>query len=251
MRQRDRRRPAQIRQGEPASRVGVLIAWTACGLAWLLGLATIGLAVAGRVPPYWFVAEFMALGPLFGMPAALLGARMIERRRANRLGWILLAMGLAQTIAQASNAYAALSVDHHGGSLPGTGWPPGCTASRGCRSWRSARSCCCCFPMGGCPDDAGAWSPGPEPRSWRPSSWPPRSWPGRSAGRPCTAAWWPALQGRRPWMRSSPPRCSWSATRSWWSAPSPCSCACAACGAPHGSRPSGSPSVPSRGWRST
>ena len=120
MRQRNRPRPAQVRQGEPAPRVWVRAAWTACGLAWLLGLATIGLAVAGRVPPYRFVAEYMALGPLFGMPAALLGARIIEQR-ANRLGWILLAMGLAQTVAQASNAYAALSVDHHGGSLPGTG----------------------------------------------------------------------------------------------------------------------------------
>jgi hypothetical protein len=121
VRQRDRRRPAQVRQGEPAPQVWVLTAWTACGLAWLLGLATIGLAVAGRVPPQRFVTSSMALGPLFGMPAALLGARIIERRRANRLGWILLAMGLAQTIAQASNAYAALSIDHHAGRLPGTG----------------------------------------------------------------------------------------------------------------------------------
>jgi hypothetical protein len=121
VRQRERRRPAQVRQGAPAPRVWVRAAWTACGLAWLLGLATIGLAVAGRVPPYRFVTSSMALGPLFGMPAALLGARIIERRRANRLGWILLAMGLAQTVAQASNAYAALSVDHHGAGLPGTG----------------------------------------------------------------------------------------------------------------------------------
>jgi hypothetical protein len=121
MRQRDRRRPAQARHGEPAPRVWVRAAWTACGLAWLLGLATIGLAVAGRVPPQRFVTSSMALGPLFGMPAALLGARIIQRQRANRLGWILLAMGLAQTIAQASNAYAALSIDHHAGSLPGTG----------------------------------------------------------------------------------------------------------------------------------
>ena len=121
MRQRDHRRPGQVRHGEPAPRVWVRAAWTACGLAWLLGLATVGLAVAGRVPPYRFVAENMALGPLFGMPAALLGARILERRLANRLGWILLAMGLAQTVAQASNAYAALSVDHHAGSLPGTG----------------------------------------------------------------------------------------------------------------------------------
>jgi hypothetical protein len=121
MRQRDHPRPAQVRQGEPAPRVWVRAAWTACGLAWLLGLATVGLAVAGQVPPYRFVAGFMALGPLFGMPAALLGARIIGQRHGNRLGWILLAMGLAQTVAQASNAYAALSVDHHGGSLPGTG----------------------------------------------------------------------------------------------------------------------------------
>jgi hypothetical protein len=84
-------------------------------------LATIGLAVVGRVPPRQFVADFMALGPLFGMPAALLGARILQRRRANRLGWILLAMGLAQTLAQVTNAYAWLSIDHHRGGLPGTG----------------------------------------------------------------------------------------------------------------------------------
>jgi hypothetical protein len=121
MRQRDHRRPARFREGEPASRVWALGIRAACGLAWLLGLATVVLAVVGQVTPRRFVAEYMALGPLFGIPAALLGARILGRRRANRLGWILLAMGLAQAIAQASNAYAALSVDHHGGALPGTG----------------------------------------------------------------------------------------------------------------------------------
>jgi hypothetical protein len=120
MRQRDHRRPARFREGEPASRVWALGIRAACGLAWLLGLATVVLAVVGQVTPRRFVAEYMALGPLFGIPAALLGARILGRRRANRLGWILLAMGLAQAIAQASNAYAALSVDHHGGALPGT-----------------------------------------------------------------------------------------------------------------------------------
>jgi hypothetical protein len=120
MRQQDRRRPAQVKQEEPAPRVWVRAAWTACGLVWLLGLATIGLAVAGRVPPQQFVADFMALGPLFGMPAALLGARIVQQRRGHRVGWILLAMGLAQSIAQTANAYAWLSIHRHGGSLPGT-----------------------------------------------------------------------------------------------------------------------------------
>jgi hypothetical protein len=54
------------------------------------------------------------------MPAALLGARIVQQRRGNRLGWILLAMGLTQAIAQAANAYAWLSVDRHGGGLLGT-----------------------------------------------------------------------------------------------------------------------------------
>jgi hypothetical protein len=91
-----------------------------CGLVWSLGLATIGLAAAGRVPPQRFVTSFMVLGPLFGMPAALLGARIVQQRRGNRLGWILLAMGLAQTIAQATNAYSWLSINRHGGGLAGS-----------------------------------------------------------------------------------------------------------------------------------
>jgi hypothetical protein len=55
------------------------------------------------VSPQRFVTDFMALGPLFGMPTALLGARIVQQRRGNRLGWILLAMGLAQTIAQTAS----------------------------------------------------------------------------------------------------------------------------------------------------
>ena len=56
----------------------------------------------------------------FAMPAALLGARIVQQRRGNRLGWILLAMGLTQVIAQTANAYAWLSVNRHGGGLSGT-----------------------------------------------------------------------------------------------------------------------------------
>ena len=101
-------------------RAWAVAAWVTCGLVWSLGLATIGLAVAGRVPPRQFVTSLMALGPLFGMPAALLGARIVQRRRDNRVGWILLAMGLAQAIAQTANAYTWLSLHRHGGGLPGT-----------------------------------------------------------------------------------------------------------------------------------
>ena len=45
-------------------RAWAVAAWVTCGLVWSLGLATIGLAVAGRVSPQQFVASFMALGSL-------------------------------------------------------------------------------------------------------------------------------------------------------------------------------------------
>ena len=185
-----------------------MTAWTACGLAWLLGLATIGLAVAGRVPPQRFVTSSMALGPLFGMPAALLGARIIERRRANGLGWILLAMGLAQTIAQTSNAYAALSIDHHAGRLPGTGLATWLYSFAWMPVVALGPFLLLLFPDGRLPG-----------RRWRPVAWTGAAllaaivvasavlaWPVR--GRPCTAAWWPARRESRPCMRSPPPRCS-------------------------------------------
>jgi hypothetical protein len=66
-----------------------MAAWVTCGLVWSLGLATIGLAVAGRVSPQQFVTSFMAHGPLFAMPAALLGARIVQQRRGNRVGWAM------------------------------------------------------------------------------------------------------------------------------------------------------------------
>lgn len=111
---------ARVGEAAPVPRARAVAAWVTCGLVWLLGLATIGLAVAGRVPPQRFITSFMALGPLFAMPAALLGARIVQQRRGNRVGWILLAMGLAQSIAQTANAYAWLSINRHDGGLPGT-----------------------------------------------------------------------------------------------------------------------------------
>ncbi|HEX8133876.1 MAG TPA: hypothetical protein VF880_10660, partial [Actinomycetes bacterium] len=119
-RTRGRGPPARVGAAAPMPRAWAVAAWVTCGLVWSLGLATIGLAVAGRVPPRQFVTSLMALGPLFGMPAALLGARIVQRRRDNRVGWILLAMGLAQAIAQTANAYTWLSLHRHGGGLPGT-----------------------------------------------------------------------------------------------------------------------------------
>jgi hypothetical protein len=52
-------------------------AWVTCGLVLSLGPATIGLAVAGRVPSRQFVTGFMALGPLFGMPDFALGPYLL------------------------------------------------------------------------------------------------------------------------------------------------------------------------------
>jgi len=96
-----------------------------CGLVWLLGLATIGLAVAGRVPPPQFVTSYMALGPLFGMPAALLGARIVQQRHGHRMGWILLAMGLTQTIAQTANAIPGCQSIATRAAFPAPRWRPG------------------------------------------------------------------------------------------------------------------------------
>jgi hypothetical protein len=239
MRQQDRRRPAQVKQEEPAPRVWVRAAWTACGLVWLLGLATIGLAVAGRVPPQQFVADFMALGPLFGMPAALLGARIVQQRRGHRVGWILLAMGLAQSIAQTANAYAWLSIHRHGGSLPGTALATWVFSFAWMPDFALGPYLLLLFPDGRLPGRRwrpAAWAGGPP---WRPSSPPSRSSPGRSAGPPCTNIRCAASPWHR-WVRSRP-CCPWSATRSWWWGPSPWWCGCVACAVPNGSRPSGSP----------
>ena len=47
----------------PLPRAWAVAAWVTCGLVWSLGLATIGLAVAGRVPPQQFVAIDQVLLP--------------------------------------------------------------------------------------------------------------------------------------------------------------------------------------------
>jgi hypothetical protein len=94
------------------------VAWSACGLAWLFGLGTITLAIVGRVSPRQLLEGYVVLGPLFGMPAALLGTRIVARKAGNRIGWILLGMGLAQTIAQFANIYSTITFTIHPGALP-------------------------------------------------------------------------------------------------------------------------------------
>ena len=106
-------------------RAWVVAAWATCGLVWSLGLATIGLAVAGRVPPQESVTSYMALGPLFAMPAALLGARIVQQRGGHRVGWILLAMGLTQSIARRPTPIPGCQSNATRAAFPAPRWRPG------------------------------------------------------------------------------------------------------------------------------
>jgi hypothetical protein len=118
-----RRRPSRPVRASDTARPGrVAAAWWACGLAWLLGLGTVTLAIIGQVPPRQLLEGYIVLGPLFGMPAALLGTRIVARRADNRIGWILLGMGLAQTIAQFANIYSTYTSTIRPGALPAGGF---------------------------------------------------------------------------------------------------------------------------------
>jgi hypothetical protein len=159
-RTRGRGPSARVGEAAPVPRAWAVAAWVTCGLVWSLELATIGLAVAGRVSPQQFVTSYMALGPLFAMPAALLGARIVQRRRGNRVGWILLAMGLAQAVAQTANAYAWLSVTRHGGGLPGTALATWVTSFAWMPAFALGPYLLLLFPSGRLPG-----------RRWRPAAW--------------------------------------------------------------------------------
>ena len=100
---------------------------SARAVAWVGWSAAVALAVAGVVfyalaPSVEFVNSSREAGLLFGLVGlafATVGALITARQRANRIGRLLLFVGLALQFQVAASGYAAYGVVAHPGALPG------------------------------------------------------------------------------------------------------------------------------------
>jgi two-component system, NarL family, sensor kinase len=97
------------------------LAWSLTGLSAGLALAAAVLHVLNRhvdveITHWWVTNAVIALG--LGIPGGLIASR----RRGNPIGWILLAVSIAQALTAAGREYAVYALGTQHGSLPGGGW---------------------------------------------------------------------------------------------------------------------------------
>ena len=126
------------------------LARPAATLVWLLALGVpagmLALIVAGPTPELdaWAIPLYSGIVATWG----LMGALLVTRRPDNRVGWVLLAVGLGIGLALLGQLWAFLSIAQSRAPCRG----PGPERSWDCCSTRrssSSCSCRCCSPMAG------------------------------------------------------------------------------------------------------
>lgn len=101
------------------------LAWVLYGLAAVLAVSTIVLALLNNTSVHDFVVYYAAVGPAVGLSSPLLGALILARYPDNRVGWVLCALGLGLAAVLFGSEYARYTLLTRPGSLPGgpaVGW---------------------------------------------------------------------------------------------------------------------------------
>jgi hypothetical protein len=92
----------------------------------LLGLASVALLVMTRATPIPRGAVPRAMGAVWGLVLLLIlstmGALIVARRPANRIGWSFVAAGLGLALQGFATQYAIYALLTNPGALPGAAW---------------------------------------------------------------------------------------------------------------------------------
>ena len=119
---------AQFRVRESSSRANVsfrpgnLIAWLSVGAS--IGLAVPALGMAARTYPSisGLLSSPSALNAVLALVFPWVGAVIVNRQPANRIGWLLCAEGVVNGVAALSAQYARYTLQTDPGALPGGVW---------------------------------------------------------------------------------------------------------------------------------
>jgi hypothetical protein len=101
------------------------LAWVLYGLAAVLAVGTIILALLNHTSLRDFVVYYAAVGPAVGLSSPLLGALILDRYPDNRVGWVLCALGVGAAAVLFASEYARYALVTRPGALPGgavIGW---------------------------------------------------------------------------------------------------------------------------------
>jgi hypothetical protein len=105
-----------------ATRVG----WSSWAVSLLLGLASVALLVMTRATPIPRGAVPRAIGAVWGLLLLLIlstmGALIVARRPANRIGWSFVAAGFGLALQGFAIQYAIYALLTDPGALPGAAW---------------------------------------------------------------------------------------------------------------------------------
>jgi hypothetical protein len=114
-----------VSEVEPARRGPVAVAWALYGLAAALAVSTVVLSVLNHTPLREFVVYYGAVGPTVGLTSPLLGALILRRYPDNRIGWVLVALGLGLAAVLFGSEYTRYALLTRPDFLPGgaaVGW---------------------------------------------------------------------------------------------------------------------------------
>src|SRR2546423_5840282 len=115
---------AQFRVRESSSRANVsfrpanLIAWLSVGASIALALPALGMAARTYPSTSGFFSSPSALNAILALVFPWVGAAIVSRQPANRIGWLLCAEGVVNGVAAVSAPYARYTFQTDRGALP-------------------------------------------------------------------------------------------------------------------------------------
>lgn len=104
------------------ARAAKLMAWLSVGVSFALAAPALGMAARTYPSSTGFLSSPSALNAVLALAFPWVGAAIVSRLSANRIGWLLCAEGVVNGVAALSAQYARYTLQTDPGALPGGVW---------------------------------------------------------------------------------------------------------------------------------